>query len=404
MNNRRFWFGLVGVAVVAVALFALWPSDDQASVPTTVVRRGDFQVTTTTRGELAAVNSVPIPAPHGWNNKVVMLIEEGTLVLEGDTLAVFDTTQQQQRVEERRTEYEGALADLENERATGQKTLAGKDATLKRRELALEQSRLRVEAVRFESDTRQREQELNLRSAELDVAEARQDLAAQRDISAAQLAKARAKVREEQLDLQRAERDLATLTLTAPDSGMVVYRKIWTSDGSRKVRVGDQVWQGQAVMELPDLAAFEVNTWVQEVDVHRLEVGHKAVVTVDALQDSRFDGEVMRIAPLARQEGDDKIKVFDVDVLLAGEVEDLLPGMTAQCRIIHQELADVVQIPLDAVHRDGDRTVVYLAGGEVREVTLGPASVDDVVVSEGLEAGDVLRLVDSTIRREDQGS
>ena len=390
---RRWVLAAAGIVIVVSALVLLRPGGDVAETPTCEAVRGDLVVATASQGELAAVRSTAIPAPRGWNNKVVFLIEEGTRVSPGDTLALFDTAQQLQRVEERRTAYEGALADLENQRATGARTLAEKEALLHRQELALEQARLRREALRFESESRQREAELDLRRAELDVEEARQDLAAQRDINAAELAKAEAEMRSEKLDLDRAEEDLASMTVTAPDSGMVVYRKIWASGESRKVRLGDQVWQGQPILELPDLSAFQVQTWVQEVDVHRVQVGQTVRVTVDALQDRQLTGEVTRIAPLARPEGEDKLKVFDVDVRLAGDVAGLLPGMTAQCEIVHQELADVVHVPLEAVFRRGERTVVYPASGGEREVELGPAGEDHVVVESGVTAGETLRLV-----------
>ncbi|MBD3222309.1 HlyD family efflux transporter periplasmic adaptor subunit [bacterium] len=395
-SARRWLWPAIGLVIVAV-LVATWRGGGEAAaLPAGEAERGRLEVTTSTQGELAAVNSVAIAAPRGWNNKVAHLIDEGTRVSPGDTLALFDTSQQLQEVEERRTAYEAALADLENQRATGAKTLAEKEAALRRQRLALEQARLRREALRFESESRQREAELDLRRAELDVQEAEEDLAAQREINAAELAKAEAEMREERLDLQRAEERLTSLTITAPDSGMVVFRKIWAGGESRKIRQGDQVWQGQPIMELPDLDAFQVHTWVQEVDVHRLEPGQRVRVTVDALQDLQLMGEVARIAPLARTEGEDAaaLKVFDVDVRLDEAPDGLLPGMTAQCEIIHEEHDGVVHVPLEAIFRRGERTVVYPAdGGGGREVELGAAGEDRVIVAAGVEPGERLLLV-----------
>lgn len=393
MRIARRWWPLGAVAVLVGSALIFWlPGGEAVEALTCEAERGVFEVTTTARGELAAVNSVAVAAPRGWNNKVVQLVDEGTRVSPGDTLALFDTSQQTQRVDERRTGWESALAELENRRATGARTLAERESTLRRQELALEQSRLRVEALRFESASRRREADLDLRRAELDLQEAQQNLSSQREINAAELAKAEAEVRSKRMELERAERDLADMTVTAPDSGMVVYRKIWTSGESRKVRVGDQVWQGQPIVELPDLTAFQVLAWVQEVDVHRLELGQPVVVTVDALQGREMAGEVSRIAPLARAEGDDKLKVFDVDVRLSGDVAGLLPGMTTQCRIVHQTFDDVVHVPLEAVHRRGDTTVVHVVGDGERTVVLGAAGEDRVVVAEGVEAGDRLLL------------
>ncbi len=146
-------------------------------------------------------------------------------------------------------------------------------------------------------------------------------------------------------------------------------------------------------MELPELSEFLVTTWVNEVDIHHLALDQAAEVTIDALQDRTLAGKVIRISPLARQEGENKIKVFDVDLLLDGDVTGLLPGMTAQCRIIHQEFDDVTYVPLEAVFQEEDGPVVYLDNGRAKPVELGPVGEDDVIIEDGIEAGDILLLV-----------
>ncbi|MFH2052228.1 MAG: efflux RND transporter periplasmic adaptor subunit [bacterium] len=393
MSINRPVAGVVAVAVVLV-LLGVWGFGGQESAAPLgcIAVRDSFLVATVTRGEVDAVNSVPVPAPQGWNNKVTELIPEGTSVSPGDVLARFDTDQQSQRVEEERSAFEQAQAELENQRASNAKTLAQKEAALQRMELALERAALQGEAMKFESESRRRQQELERRRAELDLEEARKDLAAQREIGKASEAEKEARLRKAKIDLERAEDALASLTVTAPDSGLVVHQKIWASGERRKIRVGDQVWNGQSIMELPDLSAFRVDTWVNEVDVHQLEKDQDVEVTIEALKNRRLAGKVTRIAPLARQEGEKKLKVFDVEVTLDGSVEGLLPGMTAQCRIIHRRLEDAVQVPHEAVFQVDGRSVVYTLDGQELAVTLGPAGADRVVIETGVEEGRQLRL------------
>lgn len=392
-TRRPLIYGLV--AVVTAGALILWLSRGGVSptLPTAVAEQGRFAVTTTTVGEIAAVNSKPIPAPPGWNNKVVSLIDEGTMVHPGDELARFDTDQLEKRVQERQAAYDGALAELENQRVTNAKILAEKKAALQRQELALEKAQLQTEAMKFESQSRQRQQELDLRRTELDLQEARQDLAAQKDIAAATFSEKDVKARKARLDLEESTRNLEKMVVVAADSGMVVHNKIWAQGTSRKIRVGDQVWNGTAIMELPDLSSFLVNTWVNEVDIHRLALGQTAEVTIDALQDRVLAGKVTRVSPLARQEGEDKIKVFDVEILLEGEVGGLLPGMTAQCRILHEEFDAATHVPLEAVFQEEDGPVVYPTGGGARPVTLGAVGENRVIIEQGVTPGDELLLV-----------
>jgi RND family efflux transporter MFP subunit len=383
---------LAGVGVIAAVFIWMSGGTTSASVPKAVAEQGQFSVTTTTVGELAAVNSQQVQAPPGWNNKIISLVDEGTRVSPGDELASFDTDQLEKTLEEKQAAFEGAEAELENQRVTNVKNLAQKKSHLQRIELALERARLQTEAMKFESQSRQREQELNLRGSELDLQEAQEDLIAQKDLAAAKYAEREVNVRRERMSLEESQENLNKMVVLAPDSGMVVYKKIWTQGGQRKVRVGDQVWNGTSIMELPDLSAFLVNTWVNEVDIHHLELDQSAEVTIDALQDRVLQGHVIRISPLARAEGDDKVKVFDVDIQIDGDVDGLLPGMTAQCTILHEEFDDVIHVPLEAVFQEQEGPVVYLEDGQARSVTLGNVGEDRVVIDEGLETGDVVLL------------
>ncbi len=391
-NRNRMIGVLAGVGVLAAVFMWMSGGDTSASAPKTVAEQGYFSVTTTTVGELAAVNSQQVQAPPGWNNKIISLVDEGTKVSPGDELARFDTDQLEKTLEEKQAAFEGAQAELENQRVTNVKNLAQKKSHLQRIELALERARLQTEAMKFESQSRQREQELNLRGSELDLQEAQEDLIAQRDLAAAKYAEKEVNVRRERMSLEESQENLNKMVVLAPDSGMVVHKKIWTQGGQRKVRVGDQVWNGTSIMELPDLSAFLVNTWVNEVDIHHLELDQPTEVTIDALQDRVLQGHVIRISPLARAEGDDKVKVFDVDIQIDSDVTGLLPGMTAQCRILHDEFDAVIHVPLEAVFQEQEGPVVYLEDGRARSVTLGNIGEDRVVIEEGLESGDVVLL------------
>jgi len=70
-----------------------------------------------------------------------------------------------------------------------------------------------------------------------------------------------------------------------------------------------------------------------------------------------------------------------------------LPGMTAQCRILHEQFDDVIHVPLEAVFQEEDGPVVYLLGGRPKSVLLGKVGEDRVVIEEGVNSGEELLLV-----------
>lgn len=396
-RRRRTWV-VVALVAGAAALVAVWGGARRSgeTPATAAARRGEFVVDIATTGQIEALRSRNVSRRRigrSWNaSQIVQLAPEGSVVKEGDFLVQLDMAETTQQLEEAKNALQNARAELARQTAESDSRLAELESAVLSQQYSHEQSKLRTEAMKFEAEVRRREQELELRKSELSLQEARDRLAAQHVIAAAEHEKAEFSVRQAQLLVSQAEEALAALTITAPEPGLVVYK----SYRQGKVKVGDQVWPGMDLIELPDLAQMQVRTRVNEVDVRQVAVDQEVVVRVDALDGREIPGKVTRIATLARTEGEAKVKVFDVDVLLTGPAEELRPGMTAQCRIIVARLADVVSVPLEAVfERDGQSVVFVVPGsGKPVPVTVGARSDDFVEIVTGLAGGEVVALSD----------
>jgi multidrug efflux pump subunit AcrA (membrane-fusion protein) len=118
----------------------------------------------------------------------------------------------------------------------------------------------------------------------------------------------------------------------------------------------------------------------------------------DAFSDSIYSGEVTNIANLAiNKDGDSKIKVFPVDILIKDNSDKLLPGLTVSCRILIDKIDNVIYVPLDAVHSDGIEDYVFRKtsnGFKKVKVETGASNADLIVISKGLEAGDMVAMTD----------
>ena len=82
---------------------------------------------------------------------------------------------------------------------------------------------------------------------------------------------------------------------------------------------------------------------------------------------------------------------FRVVAAIDGEVEGLVPGMTAVVEITAKPLHDVLSVPGEAIMMGPEGACVYVksAGGvERREVKPGIRSGDRVEIREGLSEGD----------------
>jgi len=379
---------------------ALLAGCETRTLPTVEVERGTFVVTVSSRGELAAVESRTVSRPRegGRQSAIVEMVPEGTIVEEGDFLLQFDTAEAERQLEQRRAELENARAKLAATRAQAASRLAEIESQLKLQEYTHEQAKLRYEQMQYEAEARRREQELELRKAELSLQEARERIESQRAVDAANIRTAEIEVEQARTAVTRAQEALERQTLTGPIGGLVVYETIWKSGGRGKVAIGDTPWPGQELIEIPDLDAMMVRTKVDEVDVNRVAVGQPAVVAVDALDGLRLDGEVSRVATLARQERGESTKTFDVEILLTDHDDRLRPGMSVQCEVEVERHDDALSVPLEAVFEREDRTVVYVVDGEPTErtVELGSRNEDRVHILDGLEAGEIVALRDPT--------
>lgn len=239
----------------------------------------------------------------------------------------------------------------------------------------------------------QKQQELASRRAALKVVGEKTSAQAAQAKAAADLAGARAD--EAARAVADVERRVALCTVTARSPGLVVHREIFEKGGEkRRVRVGDAVFAGQPVLDLPDLSEMLVETRVKEGEIHRVAAGQKAEVRLEAFPDETFPATVLRLGALTA--GDrGEARTFPLVLKLEKTDPRLRPGMTAQALVVAGEVADALQVPVDAVRYEGEKavcTVKTVTGAETRPVTTGRSNAFFVEIRQGLAEGDVVLL------------
>ena len=383
-----------------------------------------------TNGELEAVNKVQINAPRVRGQlKITKLFPEGEIVEIGDLVIEFDKAEFVKRVTEATQALEASRAELEKTLANQRVEIGRQESEILNKEAELRLSELKLKRMEFESLIDKEETKLHAHQSQLSLDQARKKLAAQQIVDEAEVKKQELDVAQRERGLEKAEKDLNSLSVTAENPGLVVYEKIWKGSRPEKIRVGDEPWGGATLVTLPDLTTMQVQTYVNEVDVDKLAVGQAATIKLDALSDPTFHGEITKIASLGREkEGDKNVKVFDVTINIDAEDKRLKPGMSAACVVVIEsipptpETADSLAvappegerestgyplfIPLDAVFEKGGKTLVYrIVGGvaEEREVVLGKRNDNYVIVEEGLGQNDRVALRDPTAVLEDLG-
>ena len=184
-----------------------------------------------------------------------------------------------------------------------------------------------------------------------------------------------------------AETRLAYATITAPISGVI---------GSVSTQEGETVAAGlnaPTFVTIVDLSRLQVDAYVDEVDIGKIEVGQGAVFVVEAFPVKEFQGKVMAIYPKAIIQ--DNVVKYVAAIEIKSEYEGFLrPEMTTTVEIL-LEPRSVLAIPAKAVKRDSGRNVVYVPGEngpEIREVKIGWKSGSWAEVVSGLSEGQEVLL------------
>jgi multidrug efflux pump subunit AcrA (membrane-fusion protein) len=143
---------------------------------------------------------------------------------------------------------------------------------------------------------------------------------------------------------------------------------------------------------MADLTALELTVNVAEVDISKLREGQPASVTIDAVPDQVFTGEVVWIAPSSESDSGVvnypvTVRLNDVD-LAAGS----RPGMTAVATIADERMEAGWLVPSSSlVEFEGETSISVIRNGQRVRVTVTPAQTQGewtVVQSSDLQAGD----------------
>lgn len=384
-----------------IGIFALWAciGGRGGDLPTTTVTRGPFEIVLAIPGELQAVRSVTLSAPDmGGQAKVTWLVDAGTRVAEGDVLVKFDDTDMKEHIEQAKTELEVALTKIEQRKAQLAVHLGDVENEVTSSTLSRERASMRITDSETVPRVERESARIDVEEATIAVARAQAGLESARLEGEAELELLRLEAEKAQREVTQSERILSEAALVAPSPGIVILPSVWKGGSRGPVTVGDSLWGGQTIVELPDLTEMEVQAWVHEVDAARVAVDQAVTVVIDAHPDTKHPGHVAKVADLAVQRKPDAtVKHLEVTVALDTTSPLMKPGMTVRAEVLVAKHDAVLAVPQEAVFHDGTETYVLrsgLSGFSRTKVTLGATNDTHVIVTEGLDDGDVIALAD----------
>lgn len=237
-----------------------------------------------------------------------------------------------------------------------------------------------------ELDRAQASLQLRQSQAALDEARANyerfQVLSENNMVSQSEFETTRLRYNNSRISLEDAQLNLTYTSIKAPISGVLTRRM---------VELGDLVRGNQEIFVVADLDLLLVRIFIPERRMYQVEPGQRATISVEALPDQTFEGQIRMISPEVIPESG------TVKVTLEVQSDGLLrPGMFATVRLITDRHPQTLVIPKKAlVLETEDDDVFKIVDSKVQlvQVEIGLAQGDRVEVLAGLEIGDLLVTV-----------
>src|SRR5262249_12653904 len=401
---------LAAVSVVIYAARRAWPSGSSEIVPLVVpVQPRDFTLKIYADGELQSAESLTIAVPFVPVDRlrVATVIADGRHVNKGDTLVEFDPTELDlQKLEQR------SNLDMANQKITKgeigsnvEKTDIVKDKRIAELELQKINEFLPRDAqIYSQRDIIEGQLNKEFSEKKLVFADARLQLKGKvytRDEAILLLERQQANNK-----LGQIERAFTALKLLSPASGIIVYNNPEFFFGGFSIQPGRTVWIGSTLFNLVNPDKMEAKCFVLEKDAGELKKDQPVTVTLDPFPGQEFTGQVKTIDNLARAiDQGSPVKYFQVIVALDKTDPNLMkPGVKMKAQIRAGELKSVMVVPRSAVIKKDSDFAVYVQNSvgqfEPVKVKLGQGDLIQVVVTEGLQAGQALALNPPDVKRD----
>ncbi len=395
MKNRKVLYGVVVIVLIFLVYnLPLFTRDGETFY---TVKKDRTEDTIDAKGELKSSSSVFVGCPQirrVWNFTITYMAPEGKPVKKGQRIISFDTKKLHEKLSVKTSEFETAKKELEKAKLVEQEVLDS--LKLSRSEAGVKTAKARRKAeqpeefvasnvlkkLKYDYEAAQLEEKLSISKIENQKAKMR-----------SKFSLLNSKLKRLDHKIEELKSAMKAMTVKAPAEGMLVYIADWKG---RKKSVGDSVWRGDFIMEIPDLKRMNLEAVIPESAAGKLKEGLKAHIRIDANPDTIYEGVVTSIGRIFRRKSEDQPGiVLDCKVELSkSDPEVMKPGMAASVSVLLPGETESIRIPRKAVIVENNETFVLKKGfwgkGTKTKVVLGRKLKTMVEVKSGLNVSDVL--------------
>jgi HlyD family secretion protein len=379
--GRRRWLAwAIGLAVAVVILASFMSRGEIVPVQAGAVERGTIRSIISTNGKIEPVHNFEAHAPAGTTVKR-LLVKEGEHVKKGQLLLQLDDANARSQVAQALAQLRAAQATLNaTEKGGTQEELLALQSQLVKARTERDSAQRNLDALQHlqqkgaasPGEVKDAQDQFDRATAELKMLEQKQ----KDRYSPPEVTQVEAQKTQAQAAYAAAQNLLGQMNIRAPFAGEVY---------SIPVRQDDYVNPGDLLLQEADLEQVRVRAYVDEPDVGHLALGEPIEVTWDALPGRVWHCTVNSIPATMKLRG--TRNVGETTCLIDNSDFRLLPNINVSIAIVTTEHHNVLIVPREAIHLEGDKTFVYqIVNNELqrRDIQTSISNLTQVEVTGGL--------------------
>lgn len=284
--------------------------------------------------ESSQTQVINMPQVRGWQAKISEMVDEGSFVEPGDFLVRIDGSEVDSTIESK-------IEQLDVFKASAKRDMIQIEIDLNNAKLAFERAKVDRKVAQLKADVpinfigelEFKERQLALKKSIKDLNDSENELKAITQNKLEKELEVKLGLEQKEQELAHWQGQLAALSITANQSGYVIYGA-HPQTGS-KYQVGDQANSGMEILRVSKKQNMKVKAWVNAIDIPKISEGRMVKVSFDALPNAQINGEITTISSGGRDKKDwgDGL-YYEVEVSLNGADDiGLLPGMSALVNI-----------------------------------------------------------------------
>ncbi len=357
--KSRTWIPAVVVLALAAGGGWWWTQrggGDAVSYRTAKIERGGVTATVAASGIVNPVTQVSVGTQVSGQIRD-LFVDFNTEVKAGQLIAQLDPETFEYRVRSAQADLDAARASV----LTAQANAAAGRASVSRAQSDLAEAQRAHErnlGLVGQGFISQSEAD-RTRAALTSATESLRAAQAQLGVNEAQIKTAQATVAQREAVLAQARVDLGRTQIKSPVNGIVIKRAV-----ERGQTVAASLQSPELFVIAQNLSDMQVDASIDEADVGRIRTGLKATFTVDAFPGRSFDGEVKQVRKSAQNVAN--VVTYVAVVRFSNTGGQLLPGMTANVRIVTDRRESVLKVPNAALR-------VRISGVEPQGAPAAPA-------------------------------